>query len=257
MLKPKLEQSYVIKGSLERLSIAQPLLPIRFKCIACYATYSNSIIRRFDARCRFRIFTDHPERKKCAPTKVFTEIQKQTGFDFVYATELLDAAGKVSVDIKNASLEKALQEVLKAKMLSYVIEGKIISIKKEEEYKPKSVFTPEIPQNEISGRIMNKENEPLAGASVIIKRTDKGTQTDAEGNFKLKDVLPEDFLVITFTGYKKRILPVGNESAFYLTLDIAKDELDAAIVQAYGTTTKRLTTETLQKLLQKKLKDNQ
>ncbi len=45
--------------------------------------------------------------------------------------------------------------------------------------------------------------EPLVGASVVVKETGKGTQTDAKGQFIVKNVLPDDVLVISFTGYKQ------------------------------------------------------
>ncbi len=47
------------------------------------------------------------------------------------------------------------------------------------------MFTDE-PQIDISGVVTNKQNEPLAGASVVVKRTGKGAQTNVEGIFQTK-----------------------------------------------------------------------
>ncbi len=44
--------------------------------------------------------------------------------------------------------------------------------------------------------------EPLAGASVYWKDTQKGTTTDALGKFKLKTIPETNYLIISFVGYK-------------------------------------------------------
>ena len=38
----------------------------------------------------------------------------------------------------------------------------------------------------LSGKVVNQSNEPLSGASVIVKGLNKGVATDDEGNFKLR-----------------------------------------------------------------------
>src|SRR5947209_15011072 len=64
--------------------------------------------------------------------KVFKEIQKQTGYDFLCTYELLQQAGKVSVKVKNASLQQALEICLKGTGLTYVILDKTVVIKAKE-----------------------------------------------------------------------------------------------------------------------------
>lgn len=68
--------------------------------------------------------------------------------------------------------------------------------------------------NIIEGSVVDSETkEFLPGASVIIKRTVRGTSTDAEGNFYL--VIPENLLklkivlVISTVGYKRKEFPVN------------------------------------------------
>ncbi|MFL5787863.1 MAG: STN domain-containing protein [Flavisolibacter sp.] len=64
--------------------------------------------------------------------KVFKEIQKQTGYDFLCTYELLQQAGKVSVKVKNASLQQALEICLRGTGLTYVILDRTIVVKKKE-----------------------------------------------------------------------------------------------------------------------------
>ena len=53
--------------------------------------------------------------------KVFKEIQRQTGYNFLYPIELLDKAGKVDVKIENLPLENALLQCLKNTELTFSI----------------------------------------------------------------------------------------------------------------------------------------
>jgi TonB-linked SusC/RagA family outer membrane protein len=186
--------------------------------------------------------------EKNAPLeKVFKEIKKQTGYNFLYTLEQLDQAGKVDVELHNATLEEALGTCLKEKQLTYTIVEKTVIIKRKElpsvnvnPAQSNELISP--PPVDITGRITNNAGEPLAGASVIIKRTGKGDIADANGQFKLKEVLPEDIIVISFVGYKQLNIKVGDRTNFTLLMDVATGQLDAAVVQAYGKTTDRLRT---------------
>ena len=64
--------------------------------------------------------------------KVFKQIQKQSGYDFLYSFELLEQAGKVSIDVKNVSVIEALEACLKDKPLTYSIVEKTIVVKPRE-----------------------------------------------------------------------------------------------------------------------------
>src|SRR5688572_7929511 len=53
--------------------------------------------------------------------KIFKEIQKQSGYDFFYPYEIVHEAGPVTVNLRNVSLELAINQVLKGKELGYEI----------------------------------------------------------------------------------------------------------------------------------------
>ncbi len=72
--------------------------------------------------------------------------------------------------------------------------------------------------------------------------------TNTEGTFRLKNVEPTDQLIITYTGYTAKTVEVKDENHFYIQLEIAQNELDVAIVQGYGTTTRRLSTGNIAKV---------
>ncbi|TCI85355.1 alpha-2-macroglobulin [Tenacibaculum sp. M341] len=88
----------------------------------------------------------------------------------------------------------------------------------------------------ISG-IIEDESGPLPGATVIIKGTVFGTETDFNGRFSLK-VNKGDVVVFSFVGYKTVEKTVGDFSNILITLEEA-NTLDEVVVAGYATKRKR------------------
>ena len=57
-------------------------------------------------------------------TKVFAAIKSQTGYVFFYDVDLLREARPVTIDLKNASVEEALNQTFKDQPLGWLIEIK-------------------------------------------------------------------------------------------------------------------------------------
>src|SRR5579862_3259815 len=172
---------------------------------------------------------------------VFGEIVKQTGFNFVYNNSLIAKAKSVDVDVKEGSIDDVLHQCLRDQQLEYEIVDKTIIVK------PKPGLSefqfPNSPPSEITGRVTTEQGEPLENANILIKRTKKGTITNANGEFTLKDVRPEDEITVSFIGYQNEVIKkIGNRKQLVIYLKVATNELDKAVVQAYGKTTQRFTT---------------
>jgi hypothetical protein len=109
--------------------------------------------------------------------KIFKEIQKQSGYDFVCTYEIFKEAGKVTINMQDVSLQKALEECLKGKSLTYVIIGKTVVVQpKEKDYynTGNNIVALEPlppPPIEIHGRVVNQQGEPLQNVSVLIVGT--------------------------------------------------------------------------------------
>ena len=61
----------------------------------------------------------------------------------------------------------------------------------------------------VSGTVFDENNEPLYFANIVIPGTTKGTTTDDNGKFKLKDVPSNATLEISFLGYKSKTVNPG------------------------------------------------
>lgn len=64
--------------------------------------------------------------------------------------------------------------------------------------------------NKISGKITDSNNQPLPGATVYIISLDKGTVTDKNGNYTLKNLPNGKFKIqVSFIGYKTQIRTIN------------------------------------------------
>ena len=191
--------------------------------------------------------------KNVALKTVFASVKSQTGYGLFYGNgegeeATLRSSVPVTLDLKNVSLELFLKVCLKDQPLEYTLEGKTIFIKKKEAPIVNIGSSLEPPVSEIKGRVININGEPLANANIIIKRTNKGTITNANGQFILKNISSDDIIIVSFIGYKAKSQKVGDQKDFTLILDVTTNELDETVVQAYGNTSRRLNTGNISKV---------
>lgn len=73
------------------------------------------------------------------------------------------------------------------------------------------------------------------------KGTSNGTVTDFNGNFSLS-VKPGATIIVSYVGYKKKEIVVGNQSKFDITLESDNAMLDEVVVVGYGVQKKKLVT---------------
>ena len=88
-------------------------------------------------------------------------------------------------------------------------------------------------QISISGSVTDTANQPLPGASILIKNTTTGTQTDFDGNFSIEAALG-DILVISYLGFVTQEIVISEETTFSIALQEDTNTLDEIVVIGYG-----------------------
>lgn len=88
----------------------------------------------------------------------------------------------------------------------------------------------------VSGTVSDA-NGPLPGASVLVKGTTNGTQTDFDGNYTLNNVEDSATLVFSYIGYKTQEIAVNGQSSIDITLAEDAQALDEVVIIGYGQTT--------------------
>jgi TonB-linked SusC/RagA family outer membrane protein len=175
--------------------------------------------------------------------KLFSEIERKTNYTFFYDVTILKGTKPVTMEMRDASIEEILKIALLNQALDFSIMDKTIFVKKE-----RKVVAEEIDGGgpggtlKAKGIVNNEAGVPIAGANVTIKQTEKGTITNAKGEFELSAVPSNGVLIVSFVGYAPQEIKVKDATPVHIYLKIAQNELDKAVVQAYGATTQRLTT---------------
>ena len=88
----------------------------------------------------------------------------------------------------------------------------------------------------VSGTVSDA-NGALPGASVLVKGTSNGTQTDFDGNYTLNDVDAAATLVFSYIGFSTQEIAVNGQSTINVTLQEDAQALDEVIIIGYGSTT--------------------
>lgn len=98
----------------------------------------------------------------------------------------------------------------------------------------------------ITGVVVSAEdNEPIVGASVLVKGTTLGTITDMNGRYSINNIpVNAKSLVISFVGMKTQELAIkGGEQRVVMQSDT--ELIDEVVVVAYGTQKNHLLQELL------------
>ncbi len=88
----------------------------------------------------------------------------------------------------------------------------------------------------ISGVVRDAaDHEPLVGASVMVKgASGQGALTDINGKFTVKNVKAGATLVVTYVGYTKQEVVVGDQTELVINMASADKQLDKVVVTALG-----------------------
>lgn len=169
--------------------------------------------------------------------QALNQISQQTSCSFLWSEHTLNGLPPVSVSVRKASLEKAIEACLKGLPLTYQIHGHVVYIERK--------TTPSLPeapplnhpvllQHEITGLVTDSATgEPLVGVTIQVKGGNTGTVTDARGQFRMQ--VPDNaVLEVSYLGYKTRIISTTGKTTFDIALVAAATGLNQLVVVGYG-----------------------
>ena len=116
-------------------------------------------------------------------------IGKQANVKIAYSKEFVDTDKKVSIKSTNEKLDNVLKRLFKNLDVAYSYGDKsILLYKKSVNEKNADASTDEKSDNlvDVSGTVVDSNNEPIIGATVSLVGTNTGVVTDIDGNFQLK-----------------------------------------------------------------------
>ncbi len=165
---------------------------------------------------------------KDAPLEdVLLNIRQQSGFDFLYSSDLLTKAKPVTINLQDASIEEALKISLAGQAFSYQINQKTVTLTPLKTVKPQELT--------VTGRVIDRTNQGLPGVSIRVKGMNLGTITDQDGRYRINVPSGTAVLVFSYIGYETTEKVVGSQQQINITLAENAQSLNDVVIVGYGT----------------------
>jgi len=159
------------------------------------------------------------------------QLEKQTGYDFIFNSELLGKHQNLKVDVEG-NIDEVLNTILKDKALTYEVENGIYIIRKKVK---QPVVKKAIKQQsvEVKGQVTDAEGLPLPGVSVVVKGTSVGVATNIDGVYSIEVDNENTVLVFSFVGMLPQEIKVGKSTSIDITLSEDEAKLGEVVVTGY------------------------
>ena len=161
---------------------------------------------------------------------VIKQIQSQSKYQFFYDDNLASMRIE-SLNVKDVSLVEVLDKALKGKNVVYKIDDNVVYLSKAN---ASSSTKSTQQQQKVTGKVVDANNEPLIGVSVLEKGTTNGTITDFDGNYTLVVTGSNAVLQFSYVGYQTLERAVAGKTAINITLKEDAQVLDEVVVTALG-----------------------
>jgi TonB-dependent starch-binding outer membrane protein SusC len=190
--------------------------------------------------------------------EVFKSIEERTNYRFFYSTKAVDESMRITILIKDATIDEVLASILKhTPDLSFKIKGDQIMLRKNRRRETRLTETEPLPtiyytdksqepdqlavqvaeanyEFTVQGVVTSETGEGMPGVNVVLKGTTNGTTTDVNGNYFLKLSDGSGTLTFSFIGYAAQEIPINNQTTINVSLQLDVRSLDEVVVVGYG-----------------------
>ncbi|MGE5395033.1 MAG: TonB-dependent receptor [Candidatus Saccharibacteria bacterium] len=165
---------------------------------------------------------------------ILDAIENQSEFRFAYSAQYIDVNRKVDVDIKDKSIEQALNILFEGEGVKYSINDRHILL-----YPSDMDQTSSQQGKSVSGKVTDASGATLPGVSVVVKGTTSGTITNVDGQYTISNVPENATLIFSFVGMQSQELPINGKTSINVTLREDMVGINEVVVIGYGTTQKK------------------
>ena len=89
-------------------------------------------------------------------------------------------------------------------------------------------------QKQVTGVVLDEDNVPLPGASVLEKGTNNGVVSDFDGNFAISVSEDNATLVVSYIGYETQEVSLNGSSNYSIQLRTSSTNLEEVVLVGYG-----------------------
>lgn len=94
-------------------------------------------------------------------------------------------------------------------------------------------------KKEIKGVVYDELNQPMPGATVLVKGTTTGAVTDFDGKYSVLVPDGANFLIFSYAGYKSKEVVINSRTTIDVNLELDTNTLDEVVVVGYGSQRKK------------------
>jgi TonB-dependent SusC/RagA subfamily outer membrane receptor len=168
--------------------------------------------------------------------KALERIENTTKVKFMYNPQIFNNQ-KYTFKFQEEALSEVLGKILAPHKVTYeVVQDKII-LKRETSASETGSSSKDAPKRAVSGVVTDETGQGLPGVSVLIKGSQRGTSSDAEGKFTM-DIPDAEVgsavLIFSFVGYTSQEVPVGTQTTISVKLEPESKALNEVVVTALG-----------------------
>ena len=113
---------------------------------------------------------------------IMADIENQSNYLFVYS-KAVNVHRRASINVVGKPLNEVLQNLFKNSEVRFAIEGSYIVLSSNKQDGAKSIMQS---RTSITGTVTAAANEPMPGVTIMVKGTNTGTITDADGKYTME-----------------------------------------------------------------------
>ncbi|WP_353334191.1 TonB-dependent receptor [Bacteroides sedimenti] len=168
--------------------------------------------------------------------KVLDEVEKQSGYSFLVRNNDVNLNDKVSLNVKNESVEQILKTLFTSKGITYEIKGTRITI-----YRPMDRVEQKAEQKSgnqqkktVTGIVKDANGETIIGVNVSVVGTNNATITDLDGKFILKNVPEKSLIKVSYIGFVTQEVALKDKNDLKIVMVESSKQLEEVVVVGYG-----------------------
>lgn len=165
---------------------------------------------------------------------VFSYIEKNSEFIFIYQGTKIDLDRKVSIDLNDQPVQTILHEIFAGTNDTYSIKGRQIIVKKSQTKENAEVLSTNQQKKTVTGLLTDADGNPIIGATIAIKGTTHGVTTDVDGRYILNNVTFVDVIEYRYIGYNTEEKIYKGEESINIRMVESSVGLEDVVVIGYG-----------------------
>lgn len=175
--------------------------------------------------------------------RVLNTLKSKYGLSFVMRTDGIDLSRKVTVEVKNRSLQAVLDQIFASQNIRAEINDNVIRLSL------RTASTADLEPYTVRGRVTDENGAGIPGASVYEKGTSNGATTDLDGNWSLEITGGATLLECACLGYDTQTAEISPKNGVVnFSLRESFEFIDEVVVVGYGTMKRSLVTSAISKV---------